>query len=67
MFGDDAKPLDSRQIANTIDIAERIFDEDVDVLYGQANKLLGNREVVPTGDLVKKDLNNLLMKTLLLI
>ena len=54
MFGDDAKPLDSRQIANTIDIAKRIFDEDVDVLYGQANKLLGNREVVPTGDLVKR-------------
>jgi hypothetical protein len=54
MFGDDTKPLDSRQIANSIDIAKRIFDEDVDVLYGQANKLLGNREVVPTEDLVRR-------------
>ena len=54
MFGDDTKPLDSRQIANAIDIAKRIFDEDVDVLYGQANKLLGNREVVPTEDLVRR-------------
>lgn len=54
MFGDDTKPLDSRQIANAIDVAKRIFDEDVDVLYGQANKLLGNREVVPTEDLVAR-------------
>ena len=54
MFGDDTKPLDSREIARSIDIAKRIFDEDVDVLYGQANKLLDNKAIVPTEALVKK-------------
>ena len=54
MFGDETKPLDSKQIARTIDVAKRIFDEDVDVLYTQANKLLGKKELVPTETLVKK-------------
>ena len=54
MFGDETRPLDSKQIARTIDVAKRIFDEDVDVLYTQANKLLGKKELVPTETLVKK-------------
>ena len=54
MFGDDTKPLNSQEIARTIDVAKRIFDEDVDVLYGQANKLLDNKAIVPTEALVKK-------------
>jgi hypothetical protein len=54
MFGDESRPLDSKQIARTIDIAKRIFDEDVDVLYTQANQLLGKKELVPTETLVKK-------------
>ena len=54
MFGDETRPLDSKQIARTIDVAKRIFDEDVDVLYTQANKLLGKKQLVPTETLVKK-------------
>lgn len=54
IFGDETKPLDSKQIARTIDVAKRIFDEDVDVLYTQANKLLGKKQLVPTETLVKK-------------
>ena len=54
MFGDETRPLDSKQIARTIDVAKRIFDEDVDVLYTQANNLLGKKQLVPTETLVKK-------------
>lgn len=54
LFGDETKPLNSQQVARTIDIAKRIFDEDVDVLYGQANKLLDGKAIVPTESLVRK-------------
>ena len=47
------KPLDSNGIAKQIEIVKRIFDEDTDVLYGQASKLLGGAQVLPTEKLVR--------------
>ena len=53
-FGDTSKPVNARQVAESINVAKRIFDEDVDVLYAQANKLLDGKRIVPMEGLVKK-------------
>ena len=46
--------LDSSQIARTIDVAKRIFDEDADMMYGRAHELLDKKRIVPTESLVRK-------------
>ena len=53
-FGDETAALDSSQIARTIDVAKRIFDEDVDMMYGRAHELLDKKRIVPTESLVRK-------------
>ena len=58
MFGDETTQMDARQIAESVDIAKRIFDEDSNLLYKKANDLLGDAKVVPV-DRIIKTLNRL--------
>jgi hypothetical protein len=39
-------PRGARPIAETLDIAKRAFDEDVDAIYGMANQKLGRQPIV---------------------
>jgi hypothetical protein len=58
MFGDETTQMDARQVAESVDIAKRIFDEDSSLLYKRANDLLGDAKVVPV-DRIIKTLNRL--------